>query len=108
MTESVSRIQILDPERLLAIIENETKEGRRDEFARGLLRLLETQASFIANGCADRTDVHRVATLLPDGPGLNELTWCIRENPRPSGLFGKGVINGALIRHSDNTWGSHT
>lgn len=109
-----NRIVFIAPERLHAIIETETRAGRRAELAEAILRLLYLQAAY----CQAPADHERVATNLPciSAPGRSrpqqEFAWCIVQDPRPNGYggeFGDHVLNGGLIQYSDDhKWGIHT
>jgi hypothetical protein len=108
MSEPVSRIQILAPERLDAFFEHYNSGQDYKMFREGLGRLLELCSRYLANLPAG---THRVATIMPCHRSFHEIDWCIQENPEPNGFKGKHVINGGLVHHSDAatpTWGIHT
>jgi hypothetical protein len=118
MTVLSPRIVILAPERLKMIIDTEIDAGRREAFAIGLLRLLETMSAFIgATPVATKEPAHcppRVGTILPSFRQLTELDWTIRQSPEADGLRGgEHVLTGGLVLHPDATpnrgvWGIHT
>lgn len=114
MTEPVSRIQIISPERLHAMIAREIKSGRGAKLADGLLRLLELQSRYLSqpdNQPDNPQPNHalRVATIMPSHRYLTEIDWTIQENPGDClGMHGTHVLTGGLVQHSDGLWGIHT
>jgi hypothetical protein len=108
--DPVSRIQILAPERLHALITHEIEAGRHDQLAFGLLRLLELHSRYatnIASPAAPKRTL-RVGTLLPSSRNLTEIDWTIMQDPDASGFNGQRLLTGALVRHPDGNWGIHT
>jgi hypothetical protein len=115
-----NRIVLLAPERLHAIIDNETQAGRRAALAEALLRLLHLHSEYIGrphDECPDHREKHeRVGTIMPctERTGssiLQEFGWAIIQDPRPNGhggTHGDHVLNGGLIQHGDFAWQIHT
>jgi hypothetical protein len=108
MSEPVSRIQILAPERLDAFFAHYHSGADYGLFRQGLARLLELCSRYCSNLPAG---AYRVASLMPDHRDFQSIDWCIQENPEPSGFHGKHIINGGLNHHSDvstPTWSINT
>jgi hypothetical protein len=106
MTDSVSRIQIIAPERLNAFITHYNDPVERQRFALAFMRLLVLQTNLIGEATPQ---VHRVSTILPCHRSLAEIDWTCMENPDVFGNRGKHVMNGGLVRHAHNgEWGIHT
>jgi hypothetical protein len=113
-------IVLLAPERLHAIIDSETKAGRRADLAEALLALLHLHASYVGRPhdmTPDHREKHeRIGTIIPcvEQAGssiLLEFGWAIIQDPRPNGhggTYGDRVLNGGLIQHGDFKWGNHT
>ena len=106
-------IVIHQPERRLRIILEETRAGRREVFDHKFMHLLELHASLIseADTLSDRALLalpDRIANIYPSHTAKEaEFGWSVTQADK-NNVFGRLMMNGALIRHGDLRWGNHT